>query len=223
MSTRVLQELIVAAEMTGTELSKAALRGMEIELDAYPEDAVLKALARVRRELKHRLTLADILERLAGSDGRPSGDEAWARALQSFDENNTVVINGEIAQAMEVARPIYEERDKVGARMAFLKAYERAVQDAKDRGEAPHWWASIGMDPTRREGPVREAVRTGLLSREQAVALLPGPAQTAEGQRLLGTMAALLAAPESAPAPQPADIRQKLIALRDELAGKKTT
>lgn len=174
MSMRILQELAVAAEMTDTQLSKAAMRGFEIELEVYPEEQVIRALARCRRELKRRLTLADILERLEGTDGRPSANEAWATALQGFDEAATVILNDDIAAAMEAARPIIAERDKVGARMAFIGAYERIVQDARERKKPVHWWASMGTDQHAREAAVRQGIERGLLSPSQ-VKLLPPP------------------------------------------------
>ena len=78
MKPSILKAIAVTAELTGTELSEAALRVMAGDLDTYPEAAVLRALDRCRRELKTRLTLAAALERIEGQDGRPGADEAWA-------------------------------------------------------------------------------------------------------------------------------------------------
>ena len=175
MSTRILEAIAVAAEMTGTELSKAALRGMEIELDAYPEADVLAALARCRRELKHRLTLADIIERLTLNDGRPTADEAWAKALSGMDEAATVVLNDEISEAMAAARPIFHAGDQVGARMAFRAAYERIVQANRQAKVPVRWWPSLGSDLHKREAVVQDAIRQGLLSGETAHLVLPPP------------------------------------------------
>lgn len=175
MSTRILEAIAVAAEMTGTELSKAALRGMEIELDAYPEADVLAALARCRRELKHRLTLADIIERMEKRDGRPGADEAWAKALLGMDENATVVLNDEISEAMAAARPIFNAGDEVGARMAFRSAYDRIVQANREAKVPVRWWASLGHDQQKREAAVQEGIRQGLLANETARLVLPPP------------------------------------------------
>lgn len=216
MSTRVLQELIIAAEMTGAELSKAALRAFELELEAYPEDHVIRAIARCRRELKFRITLADIIERLAGADGRPPADEAWGYALKAFDEDASVLLNKEIAKALEAAKPMLEERDKVGARMAFKSAYERLVDEAREKGEPVHWWASLGQCPHGREVAVRDGVEKGLLPSNAPDLLLPppgGPGPMAE------VVAGLLAGPGRA-APPSNEMRKKLLALRDELAAK---
>lgn len=175
MSVRILEAIAVAAEMTGTELSKAALRGMELELEAYPEDAVLHALSRCRRELKHRLTLADIIERLSANDGRPTADEAWGKALAGMDENATVILNDEISEAMGVARAIFQAGDKVGARMAFREAYDRVIQRNREARVPVRWWASLGNDASRREIAVQEGIRQGLIGNETARLVLPPP------------------------------------------------
>lgn len=191
MSVKVLEAIAVAAEMTGTELSKAAMRGMELELETYPEQAVLQALARCRRELKHRLTLADIIERLETCDGRPTADEAWGRALLGFDENATVTLNDEISEAMAAARPVFQAGDKVGARMAFREAYERIVARNRERKVEVRWWASLGHDTQGREAVVQEGVRQGLLSNETAQLVLPPPGAGQYNPEIAGKLKAL--------------------------------
>ena len=48
MKPSILKAVAVTAELTGTELSEAALRVMAGDLDAHPEAAVLRALDRCR-------------------------------------------------------------------------------------------------------------------------------------------------------------------------------
>lgn len=206
--SKILEGLAVVAEVTGTQLSKQALQVMERELSAFDEQLVLKALQRCMRELKHRMTLADILERLQGSDGRPTADEAWSIALAGMDEDATVMLNQDIVEAMAVARPIYLDGDSTGARMAFRAAYDRLVEEARGKGEPLKWWASVGRDPTRREAGLREGVERGLITHEQATALLPAPMERG-GEQIVQ----LLAAPKG-------DVREKLKALRLELSRK---
>ena len=184
MSERVLEALAVVAEVTGTELSKGALQVMTRELQRHDEQRVLRALARCMREIKGRLTLADVIERLQGSDGRPGADEAWSIALAGMDESATVMLNDEIAQAMSVARPIYQDGDRIGARMAFRSAYERVVEDARTRNAPARWWPSLGSDAAGREQVIRDAVERGLLTQEVAIGYLPAPVE-AGGERLL--------------------------------------
>lgn len=207
--SKILEGLAVVAEITGADLSKQSLQVMERELSAHDEQLVLKALQRCMRELKHRMTLADVLERLQGADGRPAPDEAWATALAGMDEDATVMLNQDIVEAMAVARPIYEDGDSIGARMAFRAAYERLVDEARTKGEPVKWWASVGRDPRRREAGLRDGVERGLITHEQATALLPAPVERG-GEQIVQLL--------SGPKPQ---MREKLKALRDELARKK--
>ena len=198
MKPSILKAIAVTAELTGTELSEAALRVMAGDLYAYPEAAVLRALDRCRRELKTRLTLAAVLERIEGQGGRPGADEAWAIALGALDEADTVVWTEEIAQAFDVARPILEARDKVGARVAFRDAYERMVREAREAGQQGRWVASIGHDASRRDAALTQAVQRGRIAGESVAHLLAAPqgdgAVTAA--LLQGRPQALLEAPD---------------------------
>lgn len=173
MSANTLKAIAVTAELTGTELSAPALRVMDADLSAYPEAAVLRALDRCRKELKGRLTLAAVLERVEEEDGRPGSDEAWAIALASLDEAETVVWTDEMAQAFEIARPVLEARDKVGARVAFRDAYERLVRDARGAGITSRWIVSLGHDELRRAAALQGAVTAGRLSTDTAMRYLP--------------------------------------------------
>ena len=173
MSANTLKAIAVTAELTGTELSATALRVMDADLAAYPEAAVMRALDRCRKELKTRLTLAAVLERVEEEDGRPGADEAWSIALASADESETVVWTDEMAQAFGVAQPVLEARDKVGARMAFRDAYERIVRDARAAGAPCRWVVSIGHDAERRAVALQAAVTLKRLAPAVVTQYLP--------------------------------------------------
>lgn len=173
MSANTLKAIAVTAELTGTELSATALRVMDADLAAYPEAAVLRALDRCRKELKGRLTLSAVLERVEEEDGRPGADEAWSIALASADEAETVVWTEEMAQAFGVAQPVLEARDKVGARMAFREAYERIVRDARAAGVPCRWTVSIGQDAERRAVALQAAVMQKRLAPAAVTQYLP--------------------------------------------------
>ena len=219
MNPNVLKAVAVTAELTGTELSEAALRVMAGDLDGYPEAAVICALDRCRKELKTRLTLAAVLERIEAQDGRPGADEAWAIALGGQDEADTVVWTNEIAQAFAVALPVLEGRDKVGARVAFRDAYERLVREARENGTRCAWIASIGHDATRRESALSRAVEQGRIAHASVAHLLPAPAGTAPVVAALieGRPQALLQAPELSVADHDAN-RRGLAMLAEHLA-----
>lgn len=219
MNPNVLKAVAVTAELTGAELSEAALRVMAGDLDAYPEAAVIRALDRCRKELKSRLTLAAVLERVEEQDGRPGADEAWAIALGALDEADTVVWTDEMAEAFAVARPVLEARDKVGARVAFRDAYERLVREGREAGKGCKWVASIGHDAARREAALTQAAQRGRVAAASVAHLLPAPAgDTPVGAALLeGKPQALLEAPNLTESERETNLRG-LAKLRAHLA-----
>jgi len=208
--SQVLRALAVACEMTQTTLSKEALMGFVAELQAWPEARVLRAIERCRREVKHRLTLADIIERLHQDDGRPGAEEAWARCLPAFDESETAVLSPEMLEAMCAARPLLAERDKVAARMAFKEVYEKAVLDARAKNRPLHWEISLGFSKAGREMVLRRAVEAQELTLEQARVYLPGQDEKSN--------VGLLEAFEEKPG-EPEDKRKVREAIRNLIAG----
>ncbi|MGY8524951.1 hypothetical protein [Paracidovorax citrulli] len=169
----VLRAIAVTAELTGREFSKAAVRLMAEDLAEYPVEAVLAALARSRAEVSAPLTLAHIIARL--DDGRPGAEEAWALALRSEDEHQTVVLTPEIIEAMTIARPVLDAGDEVGARMAFKESYGRIVSQARATRQPVAWQASLGWDADLRAAAVQEGVRAGWLPPPTPPAMLPLP------------------------------------------------
>lgn len=163
------------AEILGHEIKPSAALVMLDDLNAYQLESVLGALKRCRQELTGRLTLAAIIDRLSSADGRPTANEAWALALRSMDEAETVVLNDEISAALNFARDIFLSGDEIGARMAFRDSYERIVKEARESGSPVKWWPSLGHDVSRRTAAIERAVIAGLLPASQLDAL-PAPA-----------------------------------------------
>lgn len=155
--------LCATAETLGQSLSASAAELMAQDLAEYSEDQIAGALQACRRELTGKLTLAAILQRINAADGRPGRDEAWAIALQGSDERETVVMTAEIQKALIAATPILRLGDKVGARMAFLSAYDRYCAEARNQGAPVKWEVSLGFDPDRRRTAIEDAQRQGLL------------------------------------------------------------
>lgn len=142
--------------------------------------SVRNAMGRyVATQPKFPPTPAEIREMLGADkgDARPGADEAWAIALASRDENETVVWTTETAEAFGSCRPVLDIGDEVGARMAFKDAYGRICGAAKLRGVAPVWVASVGFDKSRREAVLQKAASAGLLPAPHVAALLPPPAE----------------------------------------------
>ncbi len=163
---RLALAICATAESLGYTLSADAAELMADDLADFPASAVARALKSCRMELTSKLTTGAIMQRIHAADGRPGKDEAWSIALAAGDESDTVVMTAEIRQAMTAAQPILAGRDKVGARMAFLSAYERLVAQARAEARPVSWSVSIGFDPGRRVTAIESAVRSKLITQE---------------------------------------------------------
>ena len=209
VSDDLLKAIGVTLELTSTTLSKDAIRVIANDLAAYPEPQVLASLKRCCRELKGRLTLADILARI--DDGRPDPEGAWASIPK--DESGSVVWTTEMRDAWAVAYPLIAEGDLVPARMAFLERYRVAVQQARDARRPVEWEFSPGTDKDGRELVLLDAATKGRISVEGARALLPHHrADEGLNARLLalaGKVVPVLAAPGDAGKEARAALRQK--------------
>jgi hypothetical protein len=180
---KLLSALGATAEIMGTELQPANLMIMADDLSEYSLNDIFISLKRCRREMSGKLTLAAIIDRIQSSDGMPGSDEAWA--LVSKPETETFIMTDEMAKAMGVARPVLNDGDKVGARMAFKDAYTRLVQEARENHIRPKWFISLGHDKEGRAQPIAEAIRTGKISLNHSLSLL-GPDAKAEVLQLTG-------------------------------------
>lgn len=165
----LIQALAATAELCGTNLSEAAAKMLLNDLGDYDERAVLVALSKCRRELKGRLTLAEIVSRI--DDGRPGAEEAWA--VLPFDEATTVVWTEEMSKAFWIAYPLIEEGEKIPARMAFKEAYLRLVAEAREKRVPTRWSVSLGHDISGRKPILEAAVDVGRINRTQARKLIP--------------------------------------------------
>lgn len=177
---QLIDLLCATAEVLGHEIRPVAAALMAEDLSKYPLPTLSKALARCRSELTGRLTPKDILDRLEDGGVWLSANEAWALALKAADEAQTVVWTSEIAKAWQIALPILDAGDKVGARMAFIPAYERLVKSAREEGKPVQWQISQGWDPHLREVAVQQAVSAGLLPPPKRDPLLALPSPDAE-------------------------------------------
>ena len=189
MSASLLKAIAVTAELTGTDISESAARVMLQDLSRFPETQVLEALTRCRREIKGRLTIADVIQRL--DDGRPGVEEAWAMLPKS--EGASVVWTEEMSRAFGVAGPLMDT-DEIAARMAFKETYAKALNEARNAGVPVKWSASLGHDPYGRESVLLEAAQKGRLPAPYVAKLLPHMSASPEFQRLLNGAKLLKAA-----------------------------
>ena len=179
LNPRVIEAVAVTAELTGAKLSARAKEAIVTHLSQYPEAAVLSALARCELELRYPLTLAAVIERLA--DGHPSPETAWAMVAK-LTEDDSIVWTEEMAAAYGLVQHL---DDRVAARMAFLEQYRDTLAIARAAHRPPRWVASLGWDPTKREGVLRAALVEGKLLPAVVQAALPpaeNPRALTEGQ-----------------------------------------
>lgn len=160
--------------------SPQVLRLFWDRLTRYPLPMVLNAINQHIDTSEFAPTPAAILKHLPKmSDGRPEADEAWAIAIRSADERETVVWTQEIAEAWAIASPVFDG-DEIGARMAFKAAYARIVDRNRGLNAAPQWVVSQGFDAQRRLEVVEHAVRAGRLQLAHAQAVVPLLASTSD-------------------------------------------
>lgn len=118
-------------------------------------------------------------------NGRIGAEEAWA--LYPHNEASSAVITDEMAEAMQVAQPLLNEGDKIGARMAFKEAYTRITEHNKFNGKSPRWFASLGHSKDGREQALKLAVEKGRVSEDYAISLLPAAIHS-NVQKVIGSM-----------------------------------
>lgn len=176
----LLEQLYATAEVLGSEIKPSAATLMIRDLRDHKRGEIEQALARCRAEINGRLTLAAILERIPSANAHLTPNEAWSVVLEAQDERRTILWTDEIATAAGVARPILDEGDRVGARMAFIAAYEREITVARVEGRGPRWWPSLGESKEMRREAIEKGIEKGLLSAPSIEHLLPAPEQPFE-------------------------------------------
>lgn len=209
----LVQQLIGTSELLGQQVSPQAAAMLADDLCSFPRDVLARALSRVRTEHTGRLTPKAILDRIDEAMGRPGANEAWAMALNALDERKTVVWTVEMSDAWGVARDIAAQGDMVGARMAFIGAYERLVRSAREERRLPEVSVSVGWDGALRTAAIEKAVQLGYLTTSQAAEHMPAIGFTPGFQPI-----ALLTGDVRATADAPADVRERLAKLRADLA-----
>lgn len=205
--------ICATAETLGQTISASAAKLMAEDLSVYPPADIRKALQSCRRELTGKLTLAAVLQRIDAEDGRPGKDEAWAIAMTTNDEFETVVLTDEIQLALAAAKPVLDAGDKIGARMAFISAYERLVGQAREDKKHVNWHVSVGFDANRRTHAITKAVQMQRIPQDRAqqyLADLSVAPVTEDGRAVV----ALLTGEVARPSPK---LREKLAAVKDSM------
>jgi hypothetical protein len=93
-----------------------------------------------------------------------SPDQAWAVAVESTDENKTVIWTEQTAQAFGFVQALLEIGDKFSAARAFKERYAALVERAKAKWEQPKVCTSLGHDQEHRIAVVQQAQHLGLIA-----------------------------------------------------------
>ena len=167
----LLGQLAATAEVMGQAITPTAAAIMADDLSIYPSQSLERALKRVRGQHAGKLTLKAVLDQLEVLSGRLAPNEAWAQAMKSSDETATVLWSNEIQQAYGQSRAMLAGGDKVGARMAFIAAYERITASAREQRQLPKVMVSFGSCREQRQQVLSSAWQSGQISAPMAVVL----------------------------------------------------
>lgn len=155
----------------GKALSLPAIKACINALSNYPIELLISAIGKHVQTARFAPTPSDIIGLLEQGNQHLGADEAWAIALVSMNEAETVVVTDEIMQARAIALDVYNSGDVLGARMAFRSAYDRIIAHAGP----PNWMVSLGFDAEKRSTAVQNAVAMGRLPNDMAAKYLPKP------------------------------------------------
>lgn len=132
----------------------------------YPLPAVRAGLSAQIKRGTYTPVPADVvgfIESTLQRDNRPGGEEAWALALSTLDDVNTVVWTQEAADAFGKARPVLESSGPISARKTFLEIYERLVAGNRQNRVAVSWFVSPGSDVATYQRAIENGRAAGLL------------------------------------------------------------
>lgn len=184
------------ADIIGQSLNQAAIALMVEDLAEWDFNEIQAALNACRREVKGRLSLKDIIDRLPKKgDVLPSADEAWGQIVDFGNEYKTIIAPKIAFQAAYQGAFALMDTDKVGARMAFKAAYDRLLPEYLDK--PIEYQISLSNNRNERREALIRAVEDGKISKQHALKydinlefkdeppLLPQPINKDEWRRAL--------------------------------------
>lgn len=181
------------------------------DLQHYDIDLVRCALAAHRQDPERgRFTpkTADVIYQIERRRAVQwvSADEAWATVPKL--ESDCGLLNQVTAAALAVAQDLIDSGDMIGARVAFIRAYDARVAKAKmdpdPAQRVPVTWVSGGNHPQRHQDSHSE--RQMVLEQARNAGLLPAPKKEP-------VPVSALSAPRSSPSAKP-DLKALLLALK---------
>lgn len=92
------------------------------------------------------------------------GSTAWAVAVASQREENTIIWTHENQAAWQSVQSLIGIGDKFNASKAFIEKYEALVEIAKAENREPVYITSLGTDTAHRIAATEEAKQSGLIA-----------------------------------------------------------
>lgn len=173
--TQFVEMLQATLEIYGTKLTQGAISIWVAALSEYSLEQLrgaLSAYVKTAGTGHFAPKPADLIELLAGNDGRPGAEEAWATVPHG--EHATAVWTDDAMQAYFAgASDLMQRGDTIAARMAFKESYERIIRDARAHKRPVRMLISLGWDVNDRQVKIAEAVSAGRLPLAQAKRALP--------------------------------------------------
>lgn len=164
------------ADIVGQSLNQTAIALMVEDLSEWDFNEIQAALNACRREVKGRLSLKDIIDRLPKKgDELPTADEMWG-AIYNFctDERKSFVLPEMAFKALESTNggiwELINDGDKTGARMAFKAAYERLSQGFNGKVQ---YSVRLGTDRENQAYAIKTAYLENKITKSTALSFLP--------------------------------------------------
>jgi hypothetical protein len=155
---------------------KTILAAWWANLQSFPLQTVAVALRAYADENGEFAPVPNgIAKRCRLMDGRPGAEEAFALALTTADEQNTVVWTQECAEAFFAAKPVLDSAGSISARKTFIEVYERLVSAYRAQGLPVLWFPSPGLDKIGYAAAIKRATTAGLLPAPATTLLLEAP------------------------------------------------
>lgn len=166
----------ITAEISGNPFKPQVIALMVEDLAEWEFNDIQAALNACRREVKGRLSLKDIIDRLPKKgDELPTADELWGQVLEYLtDEFKTFVLPEMAFIALESTKSgvlnLVKSGDKTAARMAFKAAYERVSQGFNGRVQ---YSVRLGTDRENQAYAIKTAYLENKITKSTALSFLP--------------------------------------------------
>lgn len=165
---KIIDMLIIQAEMKEQSMSDAVISYLVTELEPYGFEPVITALRKLGKESVFKINLAEIIKRI--DDGRPSAQVAWSE--YPMNEEDSALLTEEQQKAFCSVSHLLYVNDPIPARMAFIKKYNQLIEESRASAVPVKYVLSNGSYKQGRIDAVKIGVQEGKLLKARACWLL---------------------------------------------------